>query len=241
MKIYVVKDYEAMSVKAADILTSQTILKPDSVLGLATGSTPVGMYEELINNYQEGRVDFSNVTTFNLDEYLGLEQDHDQSYYYFMHENLFNDVNIAEQNINLPSGVADDLAQEGESYDQKIDQAGGIDLQILGIGSNGHVGFNEPDEELNFGTGIVDLTESTIKANSRFFDCEDEVPKQAISMGMGSIMKAKKILLLASGEHKAEAIKRTVNAKITTDLPASLLQLHPDVTIVVDEAAAKYL
>ena len=241
MRVYQVADYEELSFEAANIVASQIILRPNSVLGLATGSTPVGMYKNLASMHQEGTVDFSKVVTFNLDEYLGIEPDHPQSYHYYMYDNFFDHVNISEDNIHIPPGTGDNLEQLCLEYDRRIKSAEGIDLQVLGIGANGHIGFNEPDNKLNVGTHIVELAAKTIADNSRFFASRAEVPKKAISMGMGNILKADKILLLANGEHKAEAIKNMVKGKITTEVPASLLQLHDDVTVIVDQEAGKLL
>lgn len=241
MRLHIVKDYDQMSYKAASIVASQVVLKPDTVLGLATGSTPLGMYQKLVELFQEGMVDFQEVITFNLDEYLGLGSDHSQSYHYYMFENFFRHVNIPKNRIHILDGKSSDVLEAGREYDNQIAQAGGIDLQVLGIGSNGHIGFNEPDHILRTETHVVHLTDETIEANSRFFTAIDEVPKEAISMGMGSIMQAKKILLLASGESKAKAIARMISGEITTEVPASLLQLHPDVTIIVDEEAASLI
>lgn len=241
MKIHIVEDYEQLSLKAAAIVASQVILKNNAVLGLATGSTPEGMYRQLVQLNREGIVDFSEVVTFNLDEYLGLSPDHPQSYYHFMHHHLFNHVNIAAQNIHIPSGQPENLEQFCLAYDQKIADAGGIDLQVLGIGGNGHIGFNEPDRYLKMQTNIVDLTEETIEANSRFFDTPGEVPRQAVTMGMGSIMSAQRILLLASGKSKAAVIKETFSGKITTGIPASFLQLHREVIMILDKEAASLL
>lgn len=235
MRLHILEDYQGLSKKAASIVSSQVILKPDSVLGLATGSTPLGMYKRLVQMYKEGMVDLSEVLTFNLDEYVGLDPKHPQSYNYYMFENLFKQVNLSEERINIPTGDIDELEKFCKEYDRRIDEAGGIDLQVLGIGINGHVGFNEPDCILKTGTHVVELAQETIEANSRFFDSSEEVPRRAISMGMSSIMRAKKILLLASGENKAEAIRRTISGQITTEVPASLLQLHPDVIVVVDK------
>ncbi len=241
MKVHIVEDYHKLSMKAADIVASQVILKNNSVLGLATGSTPEGMYRQLVEMNREGRVDFSEVVTFNLDEYLGLSPEHPQSYYHFMHHHLFNHVNIRAQNVHIPSGIGKEMAAFCLAYDEEIAGAGGIDLQVLGIGGNGHIGFNEPDRHLKVQTNIVDLTEETIEANSRFFDTLDEVPRQAVTMGMGSIMLAKKILLLASGKSKAPVIKETVSGKITTEIPASFLQLHREVILILDKEAASLL
>lgn len=237
MKIYVTEDYQTMSRKAANILSAQVILNPTSVLGLATGSTPVGMYKQLITWYQKGDLDFSQVRTVNLDEYVGLAPDHDQSYRYFMQTNFFDHINISPDNTNLPNGQAADLAAECQRYNQVIKSQGGIDVQLLGMGHNGHIGFNEPGDCFVKETHVVDLTESTIDANARFFASRDDVPKQAISMGMGAIMGAKKVLLCASGEEKAEAIYNSVCGPITPKCPGSILQLHKNVVLVADEAA----
>ncbi|RKD21582.1 glucosamine-6-phosphate deaminase [Caminicella sporogenes DSM 14501] len=241
MKILIVKDYDEMSKKAANMVASQIILKPESVIGLATGDTPKGMYRQLVKLYKDGYVDFKNVKTFNLDEYYGLEKDNPQSYNYYMMENLFKHVNIKRENINIPNGMAEDLEIECEEYEKKIEELGGIDLQVLGIGRNGHIGFNEPDLKFEAKTHLVRLDEDTIKANSRFFNSIEEVPTMAISMGIKTIMNARKIILLASGKEKAEAIYKTVNGKITPKVPASVLQLHPDVTLIIDKEAASLL
>ena len=238
MKILVCKNYDEMSKKAARIIESQIILKPNSVLGLATGSTPIGMYKELVKMYNEGKLDFSNIKSFNLDEYYELPRENAQSYYHFMNENLFNHININKENINIPNGMTKDINIECKRYDDLIKDIGGIDIQILGIGCNAHIGFNEPSDVFVKGTNLVDLKKSTIKANSRFFEAMDEVPKKAITMGIGSIFKSKKILLLASGKHKADAIHNTVYGDITPKVPASILQLHTDTTLILDELAA---
>ncbi|TQQ84830.1 glucosamine-6-phosphate deaminase [Peptacetobacter hominis] len=239
MKILVCKNYDEMSERAARIFAAQLILKPDTVLGLATGSTPEGMYASLVEKYNEGKIDFSEVTSFNLDEYYNLPKENDQSYDYFMKKHLFNHVNI--KNYNLPNGMAEDVEKECKDYEAKIDAAGGIDIQVLGIGQNGHIGFNEPASAFKKETHLVELTESTIEANSRFFESADEVPKKAVSMGTGTIMKSKKIVLLASGEAKADAIAKTVYGDIDPMVPASILQLHKDVVLVLDEKAASKL
>ncbi|MBZ2174562.1 glucosamine-6-phosphate deaminase [Schnuerera sp. xch1] len=240
MKLIVEKDYDGISKKAAGIVKQQIESNKSTILGLATGSTPVGMYKELIRMHKEEGLDFSNVISFNLDEYIGIDYEHPNSYHYFMKDNLFNHINIDMNNTFVPDGKAKDLDNYCKQYDKLIEKKGGIDLQILGIGENGHIAFNEPDEELNTGTSIINLTESTIKANSRFFDSPGEVPKKAITMGIGSIMKAKKIILMASGKKKAKVIKKLLEGKkITTQLPASMLLLHPDVTVIVDEEAYK--
>lgn len=240
MKIIVVSDYERMSEEVAKIVQAQIAVKPDSVLGLATGSTPLGTYRKLVEMAKDG-LDFSQVTTFNLDEYVGLAGDHPQSYRYYMEQNLFSGVNIPRKKTFIPNGTAADLAAECAAYEEKIKGAGGIDLQLLGIGSNAHIGFNEPGSEFGSTTRLVDLAESTIEDNSRFFASREEVPTQAISMGIKSIMQAKQIVLMANGENKADAIWATVLGPVTSDVPASVLQLHPFVTLVLDEAAASKL
>lgn len=202
MRILVCKDYEEMSKKAAQLIASQVTLKPNSILGLATGSTPIGMYRDLVKMYEKGELDFSNIKTFNLDEYYQLPRDNDQSYYYFMHKNLFNDINIKEENINIPNGMTKDVVSECINYDKAIEDIKGVDIQVLGIGNNAHIGFNEPSNVFIKNTHLVDLKDSTIKANARFFESIEDVPKKAVTMGIGSILAAKKILLLASGEGK---------------------------------------
>ncbi len=231
MKFITVDTYEQLSRMAANIIAAQVILKPDCVLGLATGSSPVGAYQHLIELYKNGDIDFSNVTSINLDEYLGLDGDNEQSYRYFMNTNLFNHVNICKDKTFVPSGIAQDIEAECKQYDQRINNLG-IDLQLLGIGLDGHIGFNEPDDCFEKNTHVVTLDESTIVANSRFFDSIDEVPTKAVTMGMGGIMQAKKVLLIASGEAKKEIIEKAFFGPITPDVPASILQLHPDVTVI---------
>lgn len=238
MKIFVEKDYDAMSKKAAEILTEAIKAKPHIVLGLATGSTPIGLYKELVRAYQEENLDFSKVTTFNLDEYIGLSPSHPNSYAYYMNENLFDHINIPKENTHIPDGMAENLEEYCKKYDELIDKAGGIDIQILGVGENGHIAFNEPNESLSIGTSIVKLTQNTIEANSRFFESKDDVPKTAISMGIGSIFKAKKIVILANGKKKAPVINKLLNTdRVSTKFPVSFLLLHPDVTLIVDEEA----
>lgn len=237
MRIYKVKDYGEMSRKAANIISAQVILKPDCVLGLATGSTPVGTYRQLVEWYEKGDLDFSEVRTVNLDEYKGLPRENDQSYYYFMHENLFDKVNVKPENTNLPDGTKEDSEEECARYEALIRSMGGVDLQLLGLGHNGHIGFNEPAEDFAKETHCVDLTERTIEANKRFFASADDVPRQAYTMGIGTIMRAKKILLVVSGEDKAETVAKAFFGPVTPEVPASILQLHEDVTIVADEAA----
>ncbi|WP_213975049.1 glucosamine-6-phosphate deaminase [Tepidanaerobacter acetatoxydans] len=239
MQVFIEKDYSAMSEKAAQIFANEIKQKPDLVLGLATGSTPIGTYKELIRMHKEEGLDFSKVVSFNLDEYYGLAPDNPQSYNYFMFENLFNHINIKKENVHIPNGLVSDVETYCKQYDEEIEKYGGIDVQLLGIGVNGHIGFNEPAEELILGTHLTDLTEDTIKANSRFFDSPEQVPTKAITLGIGSIMKAKKILLLASGKNKAEVMAKILNRDVvTTKIPASLLKLHPDTTIIMDEEAA---
>lgn len=237
MRIYKAKDYKDMSRKAANIISAQVISKPDSILGLATGSTPVGTYEQLVEWYNKGDIDFSEVTTVNLDEYKGLARENDQSYYYFMHKQLFDRVNIRPENTFIPDGMNMNAEEECGRYQKVIDDLGGIDMQLLGLGHNGHIGFNEPGEALEKNVHCVDLTENTIEANRRFFDSIDEVPRQAYTMGIKSIMHAKKILVVVSGADKADILKESFFGKVTSKVPASILQLHPDVILVADEAA----
>ena len=237
MKIIRTKDYEEMSRKAANLISAQILLKPDCVLGLATGSTPIGIYDQLVEWYKKGDLDFSTVKTVNLDEYKGLTRDNEQSYYYFMHHHLFDRVNIDEENTHVPNGKVENGDEECLRYEALIESMGGVDLQLLGLGRNGHIGFNEPSDSFAQVTHCVDLTQSTIDANKRFFASEADVPRQAYTMGIGTILQAKKILLVASGEDKAEAVKNTLFGPITPYVPASILQIHPDVTIVADEAA----
>jgi len=239
VKIIKVENYETLSKKAAEIIAAQVAEKPASILGLATGSTPVGAYQELIRMYKRGEVDFAGVTAFNLDEYHPVKKSGDQSYDYFMKEKFFNHVNVAKTFI--PNGEAADHAAECENYEKLVYESGGIDLQLLGIGNNGHIGFNEPADHFPAATHYVALDESTIKANARFFENESDVPKNAITMGIRTIFKAKKIMLLASGAGKAECIKEMVGGKITPKNPSSILQLHPDVTIIVDKDAGRLL
>lgn len=241
MRILVCKDYDEMSQKAAQMILSQITLKPNCVLGLATGSTPIGMYENLVRMYQQGIVDFSEVQTFNLDEYLGLLPTNQQSYHYFMNNHLFNHVNINKNHIHIPNGMADSIDEECQRYDQLIEEAGGIDIQVLGIGNNAHIGFNEPTINFEKGTHIVELDESTREANARFFNHMDEVPKRAITMGTGSIFKSRKIMLLATGANKAQAIYDTVYGKVQPEVPSSILQFHNDIVLILDEEAAQLL
>lgn len=237
MKIYKVKNYDEMSKKAANIVAAQVVLKPDCILGLATGSTPVGTYKELIRKYENGELDFSEVKTANLDEYKGLGKDAGQSYYYFMHDNLFRHINIDMANTNIPCGTAEDGEAECRRYEEVLESLGGVDIQVLGIGHDGHIGFNEPGEAFDKVTHCVDLTEMTIEANKRYFASADEVPRQAYTMGIGTIMKSKTIILAASGKDKAAILKEALYGPVTPFVPASILQFHPDVIVVADEEA----
>jgi len=235
MKFIKVDSYEKLSMHAANIIASQVILKPNCVLGLATGSSPLGTYAELAKKYNNGEVDFSGVTSVNLDEYVGLTGDHDQSYRYFMDNNLFCNINIDRNKTHVPNGCADDFAAEGARYDALIKELGGIDLQLLGIGLDGHIGFNEPDDVFVGPTHEVVLDPSTIEANARFFASIDDVPTKAITMGMMSIMQAKKVLLIANGKNKEEIVNKSFFGPITPEVPASILQLHPDLTVIYSE------
>ena len=237
MKIYVSEDYKDMSRKAANIISAHVILNPACVLGLATGSTPIGMYKQLIDWYNKGDLDFSQVKSVNLDEYVGLAPTHDQSYRYFMQTNLFDHVNIDPANTNVPNGLASDPEAECERYNQVIRSMGGIDVQVLGMGHNGHIGFNEPGHAFELETHVVNLTERTIEANARFFASKDEVPKRAITMGIKSIMQARQILVVVSGEDKAEIVKKAFYGPVVPEVPASILQMHPNVVLCGDKAA----
>ena len=241
MNYVTVSTYEELSRKAANIIGAQVIAKPNCVLGLATGSSPVGAYQNLAAACARGDLDFSNVTTINLDEYKGLAPDNDQSYRYFMNTNLFDHINIDKNNTNVPDGLEADSDVACAKYNEIIANCGGIDLQLLGLGPNGHIGFNEPDSVFIAGTHCVDLTESTIEANKRFFESADDVPRQAYTMGIQNIMSAKKILVVVSGANKAESLAKAINGPIDPQVPASILQLHNDVTFVIDEAAASML
>ena len=241
MRHIVCKDYDEVSKKAAEVLLEVVKVKPDAVLGLATGSTPVGLYKELIEAYQNKEVDFGKVTTFNLDEYYGLPRENDQSYYYFMEENLFKNVNVADVNKNIPNGMAQDARVECKRYDDKIEALGGIDIQLLGVGGNGHIGFNEPAEALSGPTHMVTLTDDTIEANARFFASKADVPTKALTLGIKGIMTAKKVLVVACGKAKAQAVKELFSGRITTKCPVTLLNAHCDVVVVTDEEAASLL
>lgn len=237
MRLIRAKDYQDASRKVANIISAQVILKPDCVLGLATGSSPLGAYAQLIKWCEKGDVDFTQTKTVNLDEYVGLAADHDQSYAYFMHKNFFDHINIDPKNTNLPNGLELDAAKECARYDKVISDLGGVDLQLLGIGANGHIGFNEPAEQFSTGTNRVDLTASTISANSRFFENESMVPRQAYTMGMLAIMQAERIVMIATGANKAQAVYDAFCGPVTPKMPASILQLHPDFVLVADEEA----
>ena len=238
VKIIRTKDYADMSRKAANIISAQVIMKPDCVLGLATGGTPVGTYEKLVERYNEGDLDFSEVTSVNLDEYRGLPKEHPESYWSFMHKNLFDHVNIRPEAIHLPDGTNPDAVDACAKYNGIIHSVGGIDLQLLGLGPNGHIGFNEPGEAFELETHCVDLTPATIEANKRFFDGnEDLVPKQAYTMGIRTIMQARKVLMVVNGAGKAEIVKKAFFGPVTPEVPASILQLHPDFILVADEEA----
>lgn len=237
MIIYRAKDYQDMSRKAANIISAQIIMKPNCTLGLATGSTPVGTYQQLIEWYKKGDLDFSQVSSINLDEYKGLSPENDQSYRYFMNANLFNHINIDKTHTFVPNGLEEDSKKACDDYNHIITASGGIDLQLLGLGHNGHIGFNEPGKAFERETHCVDLTESTIEANKRFFESEEDVPRQAYTMGIKNIMQARKILVVVSGADKAKILEKVLRGPITPAVPASILQLHNDVTIVADEAA----
>lgn len=237
MRVILCENYEEMSSQASKLVASQLILKPDSVLGLATGSTPVGLYDNLIEMNRKGEIDFSSITTFNLDEYYPIKKNNNQSYDYFMNEHLFSKININKNNTHIPNGETDNPEEECKNYEKLIKQCGGIDLQILGIGKNGHIGFNEPDNNLTSVTHLTNLTESTIEANSRFFDSADEVPKKALTMGISTILKSKKIILLASGANKSRVVTELLNPEINTSIPATMLKVHPDVVLICDRDA----
>ena len=237
MRIYQSEDYKAMSRRAANIISAQVIYKPDCVLGLATGGTPVGTYKQLVDWYKEGDLSFAEVRSVNLDEYLGLSPHHEQSYRYFMQSNLFDHIDIKPENTHVLNGLARDPQAECRAYNQLIRDLGGIDLQLLGMGHNGHIAFNEPGENFGLETHLVDLTERTIDANQRFFERREDVPRHALSMGIKNIMNARRILMVVSGEEKAEIVKEAFAGPVTKQVPASVLQLHPDVTLVGDKAA----
>ncbi len=237
MDFIVADTYEDMSRKAADVIAGCLATKPDCVLGLATGSTPIGLYADLVKDCAEGRISFADATSFNLDEYRGLDPQHDQSYRYFMQQNLFDHVDVDVARTHVPDGANPDAEAACAAYEEAIAQAGGIDLQLLGLGHNGHIGFNEPCDHFPVDTHVVELTESTIQANSRLFDSVDEVPREAYTMGIGTIMRARRILVVASGEDKAQIVRDAFFGPVTPEVPASVLQLHPDVTVIVDAKA----
>lgn len=234
-------DYNAICKEGARIVAELVRKKPDCVLGFATGKSPLTLYQELIRMHRNEGLDFSKVTTFNLDEYVGLPPSHDQSYHFFMWENLFKHINVDSRYIHIPAGMADDVEEQCEWYEKRIDEAGGIDLQILGIGSNGHIAFNEPGSSLGSRTRIKTLTEKTRQDNARYFDSIDQVPKYAITMGIGTIMDAKRLILLASGKNKAQAIKNTLEGPISAMVPSTIVQMHRHATVLIDEDAASTL
>ena len=241
MNVLIYNTEEQIGIAAGNYMCGQVLQKPNSVLGLATGSTPLKPYSQMIELYKKGVVDFSKVTTFNLDEYVNLDVNDKNSYHSFMHKNLFDHINIPAENINFLDGNAKDPEEECRRYEEKIKAAGGIDIQLLGIGSNGHIAFNEPADCFQRWSHVVTLKESTVKDNSRFFKSIDEVPTQALTMGIGSIMQAKKILIIAIGENKAKAIKQLIDGNVTPMCPASVLQFHTDVTLMLDKAAASLI
>jgi len=237
VRVIVCENYEELSLQGAKLIASQILLKPDCILGLATGSTPVGVYQNLIKMNQDGEVDFKEVTTFNLDEYYPMSPENPQSYRYFMDHQLFNHINIDKSRTFIPNGQTPAPEKECEDYEKKIEAYGGIDFQLLGIGQNGHIGFNEPDDNLNVETHMTDLTASTIEANSRFFETIDEVPKKALTMGIATILKSKRICLLASGLSKYKIVQELLTNDINTNVPATMLKVHPDVTLICDKEA----
>ncbi len=242
MRVIITKDYDAMSRRAAKFIKELIERKPDAVIGFATGSTPIGLYKELIRMHREEGLDFSKIVTFNLDEYIGLPKDHPQSYHTFMWENLFKHINVNPSNVHIPDGTVPDVEAYCQWYEERIKKFGGIDLQILGIGRDGHIGFNEPGSSLGSRTRIKTLARETLEDNARFFDGDvNKVPKQAITMGVGTIMEAKMLLLLASGKKKAEAVKKTIEGPITAMVPASIMQLHPKAILILDQEAASLL
>lgn len=241
MNVLVYDNEEQIGIAAGNYMCGQVLAKPSSVLGLATGSTPLKPYGHMIKLFENGAVDFSKVTTFNLDEYCKLDVNDKNSYHRFMHDNLFDHLNIPEENIHFLNGNAEDLEQECKEYEERIKAAGGIDIQLLGIGSNGHIAFNEPSDSFQRWSHVVALKESTIQDNSRFFNSIEEVPTHAVTMGIGSIMQAKRILIIAIGENKAKAIKQLIDGNVTPQCPASVLQFHTDVTLMLDKGAASLI
>lgn len=240
MVVKICKDYDEMSRVAANIFATQIITKPNSVLGFATGSTPEGTYKELVKMYKDGMISFKDVTTFNLDEYVGITRENDQSYYYFMHHHLFNHVDVNESRVNIPN-TGGNLQDECMDYERRIREVGGVDLQIVGIGNNGHIGFNEPCDNFVENTNVVELQQRTIEANARFFDKIEDVPTKAVTMGIGTIMRARQVVLVASGQGKADIIRDIVKGKITPNAPASILRFHSNVTVIIDKEAASML
>lgn len=241
MEVIIVKDYEEMSARAAEIAIADLRKKPSMILGLATGGTPEGLYAKLIEAHKNAGLDFSKVVTFNLDEYVGLGPDHEQSYRYFMNDKLFNHVNVKPENTHVPDGLSDHLLASCAAYDKMIRQAGGIDLQVLGIGRDGHIAFNEPGTSLGSRTHVTGLTRETIEDNARYFASPDEVPRFAVTMGIASILDARKCLMLASGAGKADAVRATIEGPVTSQITASALQMHPDTVVIIDEPAAAQL
>jgi len=239
MNFIIAKDYDAMGRAAATIVAAKVLTKPNAVLGLATGSTPISLYKELVALYKKGELDFSNIKSFNLDEYVGLPPTNDQSYIYFMKDNLFDHINIKKENYHVPNGNSSNLEDEAKHYEKMIKDAGGIDIQVLGIGPNGHIGFNEPDTKFEKVTHETGLTESTIEANKRFFNKKEDVPTKAITMGIKTIMMAKSIIILATGKGKADIVKSAFFGDIVPSVPASILQLHHNVTVIVDTEAGE--
>lgn len=237
MHICKVKNYQELSRKAANLIAAQITLKPDSVLGLATGSSPIGTYDRLVEMYQDGDLDFSQITTVNLDEYKGLPGSHEQSYRYFMNTHLFHRVNISYDNTYVPDGTETDSEKCCQAYNELIHRVGPADIQLLGLGHDGHIGFNEPSDHFEDETHCVDLTETTIQANKRFFASEEDVPRQAYTMGIGTIMRCRKLIVLVSGKDKAAILKQVIQGPVTPEVPGSILQFHPDCTIIADEAA----
>lgn len=237
MRVILCDTYEEISKNAAKLVAGQIYLKPNSVLGLATGSTPIGMYDELVRLYGNGEIDFKDVITFNLDEYYPISSENAQSYHYFMNQYLFSKINVLPKNVHILNGETNTPEEECSAFDEMIERCGGIDLQILGIGRNGHIGFNEPDAALNTSTHVTDLTESTIEANARFFDNVESVPKQALTMGIATILKSEKIILLANGKEKREAVSKLLTEDIDTEVPATMLKVHQDVVLICDREA----
>lgn len=240
MEILKCKDYEECSKVASEIFIDAIKQNPNIVLGLATGSTPIGTYKNIIKAYEEGQISFKNVRTYNLDEYVGISRENDQSYYYFMHDNLFNHVDILEENVHVPYAYEGKFEESAKAYTEELKKAN-VDIQLLGIGANGHIGFNEPGTSFDQETFIIELTEKTREDNKRFFASIDDVPTHAITMGIADILRSKKIVLIASGENKAEAVKKLLSGEVTVDFPASSLHNHMDVVVIVDEAACKLL